>query len=67
MHCDNIAGFKGVSRAKRPGWWRARIWTGSKEAPLGEYYGEAGKIEAARAYNRAAIEHFGEFAVLNPV
>jgi hypothetical protein len=35
---------------------------------LGYFPGtEAGKIEAARAYNRAALERFGAFAVLNPV
>ena len=67
MHRDNIAGFKGVSQAKRPGWWRARIWTGNREESLGEYYGEVGKIEAARAYNEAALKYFGEFAHVNPV
>ncbi len=57
--------FKGVWFAKnhahtaRP--WRAQIKVG-KVRYLGSF---ATEIEAAQAYDRAATEHFGEFACLN--
>ncbi|MCX6035003.1 MAG: Fis family transcriptional regulator [Chloroflexi bacterium] len=64
----NRSGFRGVSFFRRDGTWRASIRHNGEWRHLGYYPGtEAGKIEAARAYNRAAIEHFGDFAVLNPV
>ena len=64
----NRSGFRGVSFFRRDGRWRASICCNGKWKHLGYFPGtEAGRIEAARAYNRAAIEHFGEFAALNPV
>ena len=50
--------FKGVSWYPRHSKWRATI--GHKH--LGYFYEE---IEAAIAYNKAALEKFGEFALLN--
>lgn len=54
--------FKGVywNKAKRK--WRAQIKFGGKEHNLGNFSSEE---DAAVAYDRAAVEHFGEFACTN--
>jgi hypothetical protein len=54
--------FKGVSWYRRDGRWRAYIKVNGKERHLGYF---ADELAAARAYDRAAAEHFGEFACLN--
>ncbi len=57
--------LKGVCKgesAKKP--WRARIRKDGKLINLGHYVTE---IEAARAYDKAAIELFGEYAYVNGV
>ncbi len=56
--------FKGVSRDKRLGKWRAQIWHAGRHYYLGLYVSE---IEAARAYDAKARELFGEFAYLNGI
>lgn len=53
--------YKGVSLTKS-GRWRAYIRVEGKLIHLGRHDSEE---DAARAYNRAAREHFGEFAYLN--
>lgn len=55
-------GFRGVSRDRRQDRWKARITVDYKEHWLGGY---ATAEEAAKAYDAAAREHFGEFATLN--
>lgn len=57
-----LSGYKGVSRVDRPSKWRATLLKGGKRIYLGSY---KTRIEAARAYDKGAREHFGEFACLN--
>jgi hypothetical protein len=45
--------------------WVARITINKKLIHLGTFKGEGGEIEAARCYDRAAIQHYGEFANIN--
>ena len=59
---DSLSGFKGVSRNGRN--WRALIKINGKQNYLGTFGTE---INAAKAYNQAAIENFGEYACLNEV
>jgi len=54
--------YKGVTWHKATDKWRAQIKINGKFKHLGLF---AIEIEAARAYDRAAIEHFGEYANLN--
>jgi hypothetical protein len=54
--------FKGVVYDPQFKRWRARIGIDYKQMHLGTF---ATETEAARAYDRAAREHFGEFAYLN--
>lgn len=56
--------FKGVSWNKEAKRWRAYILRDGIQCHLGYYGNEA---DAARAYNVAAIKHFGEFALLNVI
>jgi hypothetical protein len=61
----NTSGFKGVREAK---WatgskrWRASIVENHKVKHLGYFYTPE---EAAKAYDDAAIEYFGDFATVN--
>lgn len=59
---DNASGFKGVSVHKASGKWQAGIRVDGKRSHLGLYGSPA---EAAAAYDRAALKHFGLFADLN--
>ncbi len=54
--------FKGVHWYKRKGKWRAAIELNSKTKHLGYF---ADEVEAARAYDAAALRFHGEFACLN--
>ena len=58
---NNTTGYKGVSKTKS-GKYCAKITVNKKAVNLGEY---KTAIEAARAYDIAAIQYFGDFARLN--
>jgi hypothetical protein len=56
--------YKGVYWNKQICHWRAKIKVNKKPIHLGCYDNEE---EAALAYNKAALEHFGEYAKINDV
>ena len=59
---NHSSGFKGVSWFKRENKWQARIQVNGRKIFLGSYKNE---IDAAKAYDRAAIKYYREYAVLN--
>lgn len=59
---DNQSGFKGVTWHKQCRKWNAQIRTGADRRHLGLF---STPDAAARAYDEAAREMFGEFAGLN--
>lgn len=64
LSCRNPLGLKGIGYSPRHKKYRARIRNNGKLIGLGFF---KTKIEAAKAYNQAAIKYFGEFAKLNPI
>jgi len=54
--------FKGIHLDKRCNSWQARIYINKKQTSIGYFESE---IQAALAYDNAAIKYFGEFANLN--
>lgn len=67
QNCSNVvrasqSGFRGVYRCLRSGGWYAQIQVERQARHLGRF---EDKAAAARAYDRAAIRAFGEFATLN--
>ena len=54
--------YKGVYHIKKSGMYRARIQADGKRLHLGCFVNE---IDAAIAYNNAALMYFGEFANIN--
>jgi hypothetical protein len=61
---DNTSTFRGVrfDGRRRRRQWEARLTVDGRQHHIGHFEGAE---EAARAYNAAAREHFGEFAKLN--
>jgi hypothetical protein len=59
---DNTSGYKGVGWYKAGQQWRAYITVDKRLVHLGYFID---LTDAARAYDAAALEHFGEFAHLN--
>jgi hypothetical protein len=60
IQSNNTSGYKGVGRQWNR--WRATIQIDGRQVHLGTFGDPA---DAARAYDAAAREHFGEFARLN--
>ena len=61
----NKSGYKGVCWFKPQKKWLAKIRTGEKNQKIIGYFNC--KIEAAKAYNAAALKYHGEFARLNQI
>ena len=61
---NNTSGYRGVSFHKRAKSWRAYITCKGVTQHLGLFRTSK---EAAKAYNKAALTHFGEFAKINEV
>lgn len=59
---NNTSGFKGVDYHKKMHSWRAQIWDDRTRVTVGFY---ATPEMAAAAYDQAAREHFGSFALTN--
>lgn len=64
IQSTNTSGFKGVSFSKSKGKWTAMISVKSHSKYLGTF---DTPIDAAKAYNKAAKEFYGDFARLNEV
>ena len=61
-HRDGSSRFKGITRCKKTGKWVVRLWKDGIHYYFGYFVNEE---DAARAYDTAAREHFGEFALTN--
>lgn len=59
---NNTSGYKGVYWDKQRQKWRAQIKINGRRRFLG-YFDDI--LDAARSYDKAALELFGDFAVLN--
>lgn len=62
LNANNTSGYKGVAWKEDKKKFRARIVVNYQDIHLG-YFNTL--IDAARAYDKSAKEHFGEFAKLN--
>lgn len=62
LRIDNTSGYKGVHLMGNSKKWVASICVNRVKKYLGSF---PSKIHAARAYDAAAREHFGEFARVN--
>ena len=54
--------YTGVSLRARHGKWCATIFANGRNTHLGHFDNQ---LDAAKAYDKAAKKHYGEFAVLN--
>lgn len=57
---SGASGFKGVSKSKTR--WKAKICVARKYIWIGRFDTE---VEAAMAYDEAAVHHFGDYALTN--
>ena len=61
---NNTSGFKGVSYVKSRNNWQVNMTVNHEHIHIGYFICP---IEAAKAYNAAALKYHGEFAWLNPI
>ncbi len=61
---NNRSGYKGVCWSQQNKKWQATISQNYATVHVGFF---DDKIEAAQAYNQAALKYFGEFARLNEI
>ena len=61
---NSTSKYLGVSFYKKSLKWNAKIWINNKNLHLGYYVNEN---DAAQAYNKAALKHFGKYANLNKI
>lgn len=61
---NNTSGYKGVSWDRQKNRWLAYIKVNGKQINLLRY---KDPVDAAKAYNEAALKYFGEFANLNKI
>ncbi len=64
MNKNNLSGYKGISFDKRVNKYHSSISINKKRFFLGSYIDP---IDAARAYNEAALKYHGEFAHINKI
>lgn len=64
LRAGSTSGYKGVTWSKSRRKWGSVINLKGKTVWVGFF---SDKLEAAKAYNAAALEHYGEFARLNDV
>lgn len=64
MQSNNKSGFKGVHWSNRSKRWISKIKANCKEIYIGSFIE---KIDAAIAYNKAALKYHGEFAYINKI
>lgn len=62
----NTSGFKGVTWDKQHQKWRAMIRINKRNKHIGRFDKDC-ILDAARAYNEAALKYHGEFACLNVI
>lgn len=62
LYKSNTSGYIGVSWRERDKKWRAQIKINKENRHLGFF---DDPVEAARAYDKAAVEFFGKYAYLN--
>ena len=62
LFSTSTSGYKGVCWDKRANKWLARIRISGKQQWIGHF---TSAEAAAKAYDKAAIRHFGEFALTN--
>jgi len=61
---SNTSGYKGVTWQTREQKYYCKLMVNKRVIPLGYF---TCPVEAAKAYNEAALKYHGEFAYLNPV
>lgn len=62
LNCRNTSGYKGVSYDKKREKWEAYIKINGKKKHIGRY---ETATDAALAYDKKAVEYFGEFLATN--